>query len=170
MIAQSFDFQVLPLGQDMLLRPLKSLHSSSLRFAQANGMSPESPRMIAFPAMRRSCLAVGRRASCGRSHKSRLLAACSLAAQIYQKGVSGNDPSLMLSILLAEPRPLFFRYGLRRDKDESVELEFNFLIPDPDFAFLWQHAIHRSDSQLYSMPPSVDIRMNPDSRVRRCCS
>jgi hypothetical protein len=43
-----------------------------------------------------------------------------------------------LSILLAELRPLFFRHGLRRDKDESVELEFNFLISDPDFAFLWQ--------------------------------
>ena len=53
MIAQSFDFQVLPLRHDMLLRLLKSLHSSSPRFAQANGMSPESPRMIAFPAMRR---------------------------------------------------------------------------------------------------------------------
>ena len=51
----------------------------------------------------------------------------------------------MLSILLAELRPLFFRHGLRRDKDESVELEFDFSIPDPDFAFLWQHAIHRSD-------------------------
>ena len=32
-------------------------------------MSPESPRMIAFPAMRRSCLVGGRRASCGRSGK-----------------------------------------------------------------------------------------------------
>ena len=48
----------------------------------------------------------------------------------------------MFPVLLAELRPLFFRYRLRRDKDESVELEFNFLTPHPGFAFRWQHAIH----------------------------
>ena len=41
----------------------KTVRKHGPRLAQANGMSPESPRMIAFPAMRRSCLVVGRRAS-----------------------------------------------------------------------------------------------------------
>ena len=51
------------------------------------------------------------------------------------KGVSERNLSLMFPVFLAELRPLFFRYRLRRDKDESVEFEFNFLAPHPGFAF-----------------------------------
>jgi hypothetical protein len=71
----------------------------------------------------------------------------------------------MFPILLAELRPLFFRYGLRRDKDESVEFEFNFLTPHPGFAFRWQHAIHQR-LQIYNVPNSFEIGIFPGFRLR----
>ena len=43
------------------------------------------------------------------------------------------EPDVARNARRASSTPL--RHRLRRDKDESVELEFNFLIPDPDSLF-----------------------------------
>jgi hypothetical protein len=45
----------------------------------------------------------------------------------YQKGVSEKNLSLMFPVLLAELRPLFFRYRLRRDKDDGSLVWLSYL-------------------------------------------